>query len=124
MRRLKNSSISKQHSALRPARRMGGIELSLIRQINALATPLSVNLGIGEPNLEPDETLREMARRAATTSWRYSPNAGALSLRKHVGEAFGVDPNSEVCITAGTEEGLYAIFQAFVGDGDEVLVPD
>src|SRR5256714_3847033 len=65
-----------------------------------------------------------MARRAATTSWRYSPNAGALSLRKHVGEAFGVDPNSEVCITAGTEEGLYAIFQAFVGEGDEVLVPD
>src|SRR5256714_6904192 len=65
-----------------------------------------------------------MARRAATTSWRYSPNAGALSLRKHVGEAFGVDPNSEVCITAGTGEVLYPIFQAFVGEGDEVLVPD
>ncbi len=106
------------------ASRLDGIEISLIRQINALATPLSVNLGIGEPNLEPDETLREMARRAATTSWRYSPNAGALSLRKRVGEAFGVDPKSQVCITAGTEEGLYAIFQAFVGEGDEVLVPD
>src|SRR5207244_7646203 len=47
-----------------------------------------------------------------------------LSLRKRVGEAFGVDPKSEVCITAGTEEGLFAIFQAFVGEGDEVLVPD
>src|SRR5436305_12538514 len=102
---------------------MGGIELSLIRQINALATPLSVNLGIGEPNLEPDETLREMARRAATTSWRYSPNAGALSLRKRLGEEFGVD-KAEVCVTAGTEEGLYAIFQAYVSEGDEVLVPD
>jgi aspartate/methionine/tyrosine aminotransferase len=105
------------------APRLDGIELSLIRQINALATPLSVNLGIGEPNLEPDETLREMARRAATTSWRYSPNAGALSLRKRLGEAFGVD-KAEVCVTAGTEEGLYAIFQAYVGEGDEVLVPD
>ena len=109
---------------MKTASRLDGIEISLIRQINALATPLSVNLGIGEPNLEPDETLREMARRAATTSWRYSPNAGALSLRKRVGEAFGVDPKSQVCITAGTEEGLYAIFQAFVGEGDEVLVPD
>src|ERR1043166_6277182 len=101
---------------------MAGIELSLIRQINALATPLSVNRGMGEPNLEPDETLREMARRAATTSWRYSPNAGALSLRKKLGEAFGVD-KSGICVTAGSEEGLYAIFQAFVDEGDEVLVP-
>ena len=102
---------------------MVGIELSLIRQINALATPLSVNLGIGEPNLEPDETLREMARRAATTSWRYSPNPGAMSLRKKIGEVFEV-PASDVCVTAGTEEALYAIFQAYVGEGDEVLVPD
>ena len=45
---------------LMPADRLAGIELSLIRQINALATPLSMNLGIGEPNLEPDETLAEL----------------------------------------------------------------
>jgi len=76
-------------SKMRFASRLDGIELSLIRQINALATPLSVNLGIGEPNLEPDETLREMARRAATTDWHYSPNAGHLSLRKKLAD----DPN-------------------------------
>jgi aspartate/methionine/tyrosine aminotransferase len=39
---------------MHPADRLSGVELSLIRQINALATPLSVNLGIGEPNVEPD----------------------------------------------------------------------
>ena len=100
------------------ASRLANIELSLIRQINALATPLSTNLGIGEPNVEPDETLREFARRAAATSWHYSANAGHVSLRKKLG-----DPN-EVCITAGTQEALYAIFQAYVDPGDEVLVPD
>src|SRR3954452_17204275 len=104
---------------MKTANRLDGIELSLIRQINALATPLSVNLGIGEPNVEPDEGLLDKARRAATTSWRYTPNAGNVSLRKQ----FSPNPN-EVCITAGTEEGLYAIFQAYVGEGDEVLVPD
>src|SRR5438045_883393 len=104
---------------VKTAQRLDGIELSLIRQINSLATPLSVNLGIGEPNLEPDETLVEMARRAATTDWRYSPNAGHLALRKELAD----DPN-EVCVTAGTEEALYAIFQAYVDPGDEVLVPD
>jgi aspartate/methionine/tyrosine aminotransferase len=109
---------------MKPASRLDGIEISLIRQINALATPLSVNLGIGEPNVEPDETLRDFARRAATTSWHYSANAGALSLRKVIGQADGYDPKSEVCVTAGTEEALFAILQAYVEPGDEVLVPN
>lgn len=106
------------------AHRLDGIEMSLIRQINALATPLSVNLGIGEPNIEPDPALREMARRATAVPWRYSPNAGNLSLRKKLALGTNFDPKSEVCITAGTEEALYAIFQAYVDPGDEVLVPN
>jgi aspartate/methionine/tyrosine aminotransferase len=107
------------------ASRISGIELSLIRQINALATPLTVNLGIGEPNLTPDETLRELAARAATEgSWQYSANAGMLSLRSHIAAACGADPKTEVCVTAGTQEALYAIIQAYVDPGDEVLVPD
>jgi aspartate aminotransferase len=107
------------------ARRLNGIELSLIRQINALATPLSTNLGIGEPNIEPDETLRDLACRAATTaSWHYTPNAGSLALRKLLAAGAPFDPKSEICVTAGTQEGLFAIFQAFVDPGDEVLVPN
>jgi aspartate aminotransferase len=109
----------------RTAKRLDGIELSLIRQINALATADSINLGIGEPNIEPDETLREMAIRAASTgSWHYSPNAGALSLRRILGATFNADPKSEICVTAGTQEALYSIFQAFVDPGDEVLIPN
>jgi aspartate/methionine/tyrosine aminotransferase len=110
---------------MRPAKRLEGIEISLIRQINALATSESINLGIGEPNIEPDDTLRAFAARAACTgSWHYSPNAGNLSLRKKLCEHIDFDPKSEICITAGTQQGLYAIFQAYVGDGDEVLVPN
>ncbi|MEO8032793.1 MAG: pyridoxal phosphate-dependent aminotransferase [Acidobacteriota bacterium] len=105
------------------ARRLQNVELSLIRQINALATPLSVNLGIGEPNLAPDRELREMATRAANTSWHYSANAGRTALRKKIGEANGYEAN-EVCVTAGTQEALFAIFQAWVDPGDEVLVPN
>ena len=106
------------------AHRLENIELSLIRQINALATSHSVNLGIGEPNLQPDETLREMARRAATMPWQYSPNAGHLSLRKKLCEGTEFDPKSEICITAGTQEALFSIFTAFVNPGDEVMVPN
>jgi aspartate aminotransferase len=106
------------------ADRLDGIELSLIRQINALATPYSINLGIGEPNTEPDARLREMAQRAATTSWHYSANAGTLSLRKKLCERTPYDPKSEVIVTAGTQEGLFSIYTAFVNSGDEVLVPN
>lgn len=109
---------------MKSADRLAGIELSLIRQINALATPLSLNLGIGEPNIEPDDTLRELARRAAMTSWHYSPNAGSPSLRKKLCEGTPFDPRFEVCVTAGTQEGLFAIFTAFVNPGDEVLIPN
>jgi aspartate/methionine/tyrosine aminotransferase len=109
----------------RTAQRLANIELSLIRQINALATPLSVNLGIGEPNVEPDETLRTFAVKAAATgSWHYTPNPGTLSLRKLIAGESGFDPKSEVCVTAGTEEALFSIMQAFVDPSDEVLVPN
>ena len=109
---------------MHPADRLAGIELSLIRQINALATPLSVNLGIGEPNVVPDARLAEMAVRAATMPWQYSPNAGAPSLRKKLSANTAFDPKSEICITAGTQEGLFSIFTAYVNPGDEVLVPN
>lgn len=107
-----------------PAKRLEGIELSLIRQINALATPFSLNLGIGEPNVQPDERLRAMALEATTIPWRYSPNAGTLSLRKKLCEGTDLDPKSEVCVTAGTQEGLFSIFTAYVDPGDEVLIPN
>src|SRR6266550_1510183 len=99
---------------MKPAKRLDGVELSLIRQINALATSESLNLGIGEPNVEPDATLRGLAAKAASSgSWHYSANAGNLSLRKKIAERMPTDfdPKTEICITAGTEEGLYAIFR-------------
>jgi aspartate aminotransferase len=110
-----------------PAARLDQVAISLIREIQALATPLCVNLGLGEPNLEPDKWLRNLAVAVARdNSWHYSTNAGSLELRRTIAdqEAPLYDPLKEICITAGTEEALYAVFQAFVGPGDDVLVPD
>lgn len=111
---------------MRPASRFASIEISLIRQMNAMAKPSTINLGIGEPNVAPDEGLLAMARAAATGDWHYSPNAGYLSLRKLIAERHASvhDPKHEICVTAGTMEALYAIAQGFVEQGDEVLVPD
>lgn len=112
---------------IRPASRLDSVEISLIRQINALATPDHINLGMGEPNLEPDAFLRDMAGKAAREgSWRYTANAGNLSLREKLAARVGgkLDPASQICITAGTEEALHSIMLAFIDPGDEVLIPD
>jgi aspartate/methionine/tyrosine aminotransferase len=45
-------------------------------------------------------------------------------LRKKLCERIDFDPRSEICVTAGTEEALYSIFQAYLDEGDEVLVPN
>ncbi|HUO84664.1 MAG TPA: pyridoxal phosphate-dependent aminotransferase [Thermoanaerobaculia bacterium] len=119
------SSGASDRSRITPASRFEGIELSLIRQIQALATPASINLGLGEPNLEPDEHLLDLARNAATEGdWRYTPNAGSSSLRRAIADATGIVEDQEVCVTAGTQEGLFATLLAFVNPGDEVLLPD
>src|SRR5205085_9153811 len=106
-RKLQTATGNRQPATMKPAKRLEGIQISLIRQINALATSDSLNLGIGEPNIEPDETLRSLAAHAATTgSWHYSANAGALSLRKKLAEGTDFDPKTEVCVTAGTQQAL------------------
>ena len=72
---------------MRPSARFSSVELSMIRQIAALATSRSINLGLGEPNIEPDEEFRELARIAATnTTFHYTANAGMLSLRELISE--------------------------------------
>ncbi|MBI2212477.1 MAG: pyridoxal phosphate-dependent aminotransferase [Acidobacteria bacterium] len=111
---------------MRPASRFTSIDISLIRQMNAMAKPSTLNLGIGEPNIPPDAELLAMARAAAEGDWHYSPNAGYVSLRRLIAARHGGahDPENEVCVTAGTMEALYAIAQGFVDPGDEVLVPD
>ena len=63
----------------RVAQRLAGIHLSLIRQINALATPLSVNLGIGEPNVEPDDVLRAFMQALWATFPQWPPYEGVFT---------------------------------------------
>lgn len=111
-------------TSIRPAARFDSIGLSLIRQINDLGTPDCVNLGLGEPNLDPDATLRSLMERAAREcEIGYSAVPGSLELRELIGESYRLEPD-EICVTTGSEEALYAFMQAFVGQGDEVLTPD
>lgn len=55
-------------------------------------------------------------------------NKGRISLRKAIANAYSpfmgkdLDPETEVVITTGANEGILSAFMAFVEPGDEVIV--
>ena len=114
-------------SEFEPARRLRGIQKSMIRQVFDRARPGSVNLGLGEPDLPtPDVIRREAARVVLEEQNGYTTHAGLPSLRERVAADYGclnLAPE-QVVITAGSQEALYLALLTLVDEGDEVLIPD
>jgi aspartate/methionine/tyrosine aminotransferase len=114
-------------SKFEPARRLRGIEKSVIRQVFDRALPGSINLGLGEPDLPtPDVIRREAARVVVEEQNGYTTHAGLPSLRERVASDYPelkLTPE-QVVITAGSQEALYLALLTLVDHGDEVLIPD
>jgi aspartate/methionine/tyrosine aminotransferase len=114
-------------SEFEPARRLRGIQKSMIRQVFDRARPGSINLGLGEPDLPtPDVVRREAARVVMEEQNGYTIHAGLLPLRERVASDYShlnLRPE-QVVITAGSQEALYLALMTLVDEGDEVLIPD
>jgi aspartate aminotransferase len=114
-------------SEFKPARRLRGIEKSVIRQVFDRARPGSINLGLGEPDLPtPDVIRREAARVVVEEQNGYTTHAGLLALRERVAADYShlqLTPE-QVVITAGSQEALYLALLTLVDEGDEVLIPN
>ena len=114
-------------SEFEPARRLRGIQKSMIRQVFDRARPGSINLGLGEPDLPtPDVIRREAARVVVEEQNGYTTHAGLPHLRERVASDhshLNLTPE-QVIITAGSQEALYLALLTLVDEGDEVLIPD
>ena len=114
-------------SKFEPARRLRGIQKSMIRQVFDRARPGSINLGLGEPDLPtPDVVRREAARVALEEQNGYTTHAGLPMLRERVADEYphlSLAPE-QVVVTAGSQEALYLALLTLVDEGDEVLIPD
>lgn len=109
------------------ARRLRGIQKSMIRQVFDRARPGSINLGLGEPDLPtPDVVRREAARVALEEQNGYTTHAGLPALRELVAADYPkiCSTPDEVVITIGSQEALYLALLTLVDEGDEVLIPD
>jgi aspartate aminotransferase len=107
--------------------RLGSIPMSGIRKMFDLAGPNSINLGLGEPDLDPPKEAIEGMNKAASSGLnKYGPTAGITELRNGVAKWFsryGELTGDNVMITPSGSSALLEATQAFIDPGDEVLVP-
>ncbi|WP_300618835.1 pyridoxal phosphate-dependent aminotransferase [Dokdonella sp.] len=91
----------------------------------------AVNLGQGFPDFEGPQALRD-ALAAAMNAGRnqYAPMTGLPALREQIARKtealYGrkINPDTEVTVTSGATEALFAAIAAVVRTGDEVVVLD
>ena len=91
----------------------------------------AVNLGQGFPDFEPPTNLREALTRAMNEGRnQYAPMSGIPKLREQISLAteryYGrrVSADTEITVTSGATEAIFAAIAAVVHAGDEVIVLD
>ncbi len=91
----------------------------------------AVNLGQGFPDFEGPSALHEaLARHTREGKNQYAPMTGIPALREAIARKterlYGrvVDANSEITVTSGASEALFAAIHAVARAGDEVIVLD
>jgi aspartate/methionine/tyrosine aminotransferase len=100
---------------------------SKLRQIFEKAPKGAINLALGQPGEDTPAFIREAAAKVILDKpLGYTLNAGILPLREKLAEEYasmGVTPD-RICITAGVQEALYALFYVLLDDLTEILLPD
>lgn len=123
---------------IQTANRLSGIneyyfsqKLTQIREMNLNGLDV-INLGIGNPDMEPDKEVIKSAIESAalTTSHGYQPYRGIPELRNSFSEWYkrifnvNLSPQTEILPLMGSKEGIMHTSMAFLNEGDGVLVPN
>ncbi len=109
------------------------MEWSGIRIMFELADriPGVINLGIGQPDFDTPEFIRESAKKALDDGFtRYPPAKGFLDLREAIAEKLRrenkvvADPNTEIFVGVGAMQIIFNTMLHLVEPGEEVIVLD
>ncbi|MFM2479314.1 pyridoxal phosphate-dependent aminotransferase [Celerinatantimonas sp. MCCC 1A17872] len=105
---------------------------TIFTQMSALAQKhQAINLSQGFPDFDGPKYLQEqLAYHVAQGENQYAPMTGAQSLREAIAKKnkelydYDIDADSQITVTAGATEALYAAITALVRPGDEVICFD
>lgn len=119
-----------------PSAKMEVIPFSGIRKVFEAAGKLEkqgreiINLGIGRPNFDTPEFIKDGAKKALDDGYTYyTSNYGTEELRQAAADKFrrdnGLDMNMEdVIVTVGANQAVSIAMTGLLDSGDEVLVPN
>ncbi|KGT86638.1 methionine aminotransferase [Erwinia typographi] len=115
-----------------PESKLPALGTTIFTQMSALAQQHNaINLSQGFPDFDgPDYLKARLAYHVSQGANQYAPMTGVLPLREAIAtktaELYGYKPdsNSEITVTAGATEALYAAITALVRAGDEVICFD
>jgi aspartate aminotransferase len=88
-----------------------------------------VNFGVGEPDFDTPEHVKEAAIKAIRDGFtKYTPVGGIDELKEAIVQKFKKDNNleytkEEILVSCGAKHSLYNIAQALYGPGDEIIIP-
>ena len=115
---------------LKFADRVQDIEISGIRKIFEAAGADSINMGLGQPDFDTPQHIKDAAIKAiADGKTGYTNNTGIPELRDAISKKFKKENGlsytpEQLIVTAGASEALHIVMQAMVSKGDRVLCPD
>lgn len=120
------------HNPLIPQSKLPNLGTTIFTQMSALALKhQAINLSQGFPDFDGPRYLQErLAYHVAAGANQYAPMTGVQALREAIAEKTGSlygytpDTNSDITVTAGATEALYAAITALVRPGDEVICFD
>jgi len=112
------------------ARRVAGFGTTIFSDINVLAQQhQAVNLGQGAPDFDsPPEVLAAAVKALNSQLNQYAPGLGMQILREaiasHAERFYGqkIDPATEVVVTSGATEAVFAAILGLADSGDEAIV--
>ena len=115
------------------AQRTHAVEWSGIRVMFALADEIEgvVNLGIGQPDFDTPQHIREAAKLALDEGYtRYPPAKGFLDLRQAIAEKLRLknnihtDPDTNIFVAVGAMQVIFNAILHLIEPGEEVMVID
>jgi len=110
----------------------GGPEREVMEVRSLLSGKDVIDLGYGEPDFDTPEHIRKAAKQAIDDGYTHYvlPVSGFSDLRQAIAEKLEnenkikVDPNKNICVTAGVQEGINVVMHTILNPGDEVIIAD